>query len=462
MRPHLTPPEACVGLARTGIVLVAAALLCTASGAYARAAPEPPPAVGGVERLTAVACPDPTADGTQFGGALFERPKLSGDWLGGRSALRDRGLTLDVSTTQFYQGVTTGGLERAFPYGGRNDYFLNLDGEQFGLWKGFHVTLHGETRYGQSTNLLTGALSPTNLLLSVPQEDGAVTALTGVQFFQHLTDDFLVYAGKVNTLDAFRQPLTWAGGLDGFWNTALVFNPVYSRTVPYSTFATGCVYQRKDDPVPVFLFDVLDTNDTPTTSGFDTFFDNGVTLFAWLNVPTRFFGKPGHQGIAGTYSSGRYTNLGPSSYLDPVDELVFQSAPKRGSWCVAYNFDQAVWVAPDDPGRAWGVFGNLGIADDNPSPVRWFASAGVAGSSPLAGRGRDTFGVGYYYLGVSSALKANARAVTPLADEQGFEVYYNARVTPWFQLTPDLQVLDPFQKAARPALLVGLRARLDF
>ncbi|HVK10697.1 MAG TPA: hypothetical protein VM597_18160 [Gemmataceae bacterium] len=25
-----------------------------------------------------------------------------------------------------------------------------------------------------------------------------------------------------------------------------------------------------------------------------------------------------------------------------------------------------------------------------------------------------------------------------------------------------LQVLDPFQKAARPALLVGLRAKLDF
>ena len=55
---------------------------------------------------------------------------MTGDWLGVRTGLLDRGVTVDVSTTQYYQGVTTGGLERSFTYGGRNDYFLTLDGEK--------------------------------------------------------------------------------------------------------------------------------------------------------------------------------------------------------------------------------------------------------------------------------------------------------------------------------------------
>ena len=52
--------------------------------------------------------------------------------------------------------------------------------------------------------------------------------------------------------------------------------------------------------------------------------------------------------------------------------------------------------------------------------------------------------------------------VDKLRNEQGVELYYNARLTPWFQLTPDLQVVDPFQKQANPALVLGLRAKLDF
>ena len=42
------------------------------------------------------------------------------------------------------------------------------------------------------------------------------------------------------------------------------------------------------------------------------------------------------------------------------------------------------------------------------------------------------------------------------------ELFYNAAVTPWFHVTPDLQILDPAQSHTAPALLVGIRARLSF
>jgi carbohydrate-selective porin OprB len=33
-----------------------------------------------------------------------------------------------------------------------------------------------------------------------------------------------------------------------------------------------------------------------------------------------------------------------------------------------------------------------------------------------------------------------------LRDEWGFEAYYNAAITPWLLLTPDVQVIGPAQK----------------
>ncbi len=124
--------------------------------------------------------------------------------------------------------------------------------------------------------------------------------------------------------------------------------------------------------------------------------------------------------------------------------------------------DQAFYVSPDNPQRQWGVFGNLGIADTNPNPINWFASAGISGASPFAARAADTFGIGYFYLGVSEPLKNLAPILLPLRDEQGVELYYNMQATPWCQITPDLQVIAPFRDRAETSLVFGLRAKIDF
>jgi porin len=414
---------------------------------------------GTVQDSPAEATPEDSTPPT-FAGTIHERSKLTGDWLGCRTGLSDGGITFDFSSTQFYQGVTTGGLEQAFEYGGRNDCFLNLDGEKLGLSKGSFVTLHGETRYGETANSLAGTLLAPNLLLALPQPSGSVTALTGVTFTQNVTDELQIYFGKFNTLDDYKQPLTGASSLTGFLNTAMLYNPVFARTVPYSTFGVG--FSCLLDEEPVFTAIVYDTNDTPTVSGFDTFFDNGATIYSELNFTTTFFERPGHQGISGTYSTGTYTDLTPSAYLDPIEGVVIVPTSISGSWCLAYNIDQAVYVSPDNPERMWGVFGNFGIADDNPSPVRWFASSGISGASQIAGRPADSFGIAYFYLGVSEPLKDLAPILLPLRDEQGVELYYNMAITPWCQITPDFQVIAPFRDRADTALLFGLRAYVDF
>ena len=95
-----------------------------------------------------------------FGGPWNSRPKLTGDWGGLREQLRDHGFTFEISATTYYQGIASGGLQDTFRFGGRNDYLLNVDGQKAGLWEGLGINLHGETIYGDSVNLLTGAVVP--------------------------------------------------------------------------------------------------------------------------------------------------------------------------------------------------------------------------------------------------------------------------------------------------------------
>src|SRR6187200_2845365 len=49
-----------------------------------------------------------------FGGPWNTRQKLTGDWGGLRDQFRDHGFTFDVSATNYYQGIVSGGLQEAF------------------------------------------------------------------------------------------------------------------------------------------------------------------------------------------------------------------------------------------------------------------------------------------------------------------------------------------------------------
>ena len=78
------------------------------------------------------------------------------------------------------------------------------------------------------------------------------------------------------------------------------------------------------------------------------------------------------------------------------------------------------------------------------------SAAGISGTSQISGRKADTFGIAYFYLGVSEPLKELAPLLLPLRNEYGVELYYNVAITPWCQITPDIQVISPFRD--RPTL----------
>jgi porin len=108
-----------------------------------------------------------------------------------------------------------------------------------------------------------------------------------------------------------------------------------------------------------------------------------------------------------------------------------------------------------------------GISDGDPNPIGWNMTLGVGGNSLIPGRTCDTFGLGYFHVGLSSDFKdllAGPLAPPGLAqrDEQGIELFYNARLTPWCHLSGDVQIVQPSTKTVDTTILAGVRLTMDF
>jgi porin len=399
----------------------------------------------------------PKTPATPWSGDIWTRSQMTGDWFGSRTALAESGLTFLGDFTQYYQGVAAGGLARQFEYGGRADYLIDVDSRKLGLWQGGHLDLRGETRLGQDINAIDGVVAPSNFAMALPRDNQNVTALTGLQYTQDLSKSLSIFFGKLNLLDGTPAAYDKGMRLNYFLNSAMQNN--LSRTyLQPSTLGAGFVV--RDEVEPVFNFYLLDTHYTPTTTGLPTLFSNGVLLYGEYRLRTNWFDLPGHSAVGFLYSDAARTVLDLSPY---AATLATQSGAtletKTSAWTASYRFDQVLYADSEDPKRSWTLNGDFGLTDGNPNPFRWFGNLSLVGGSPIPSRANDTVGIGYYHLGVSTLPVLKNLG---FGAEDGVELFYNAAVTPWFHVTPDLQIIDPAQRNNQTAILVGIRGRLSF
>jgi porin len=80
----------------------------------------------------------------------------------------------------------------------------------------------------------------------------------------------------------------------------------------------------------------------------------------------------------------------------------------------------------------------------------------------VTSRPHDRMGIAYFYNALNSDFQNAFSTISPIGDVHGGEVYYNAQVTPWFHLTADLQAVEPAVRAQDTALVLALRAKIDF
>ena len=104
------------------------------------------------------------------------------------------------------------------------------------------------------------------------------------------------------------------------------------------------------------------------------------------------------------------------------------------------------------------MFGRASISDGNPTPVQYFLSAGLGGSSPIRRERGDTFGIGWFFVGASNQFGPLPNLLFGPRNGTGVELYYNIQINPWLNLTPDVQFIRPESGAiAENSFIYGIR-----
>ncbi len=379
--------------------------------------------------------------------------KLTGDWGGVRSQLAERGLSLDLEYTQFYQGLLSGDGNDDWDFGGRVDAFFNVDTGKLGLWQGGGLRTHAEYRYGDLRGRQGGALWPVNTGATLPLGAGEQIVASSIYLTQSIGKNINLMVGKINAVDLLASDPFFGGwGIHRFQNVAFVAPP--SGVVPPTIM--GAIASIKTAPI-TWTFMAFDPKDRTNDYWPDDLFDDGVNLSLAATHVGKLAGRTTLYTLTGTYSTQDGANLG--ELLLPAD---LKTGNKDGSYNVSFQFSHYLKQHSAQPGDGWGLFVKGALADGNPNPIQQSIIGGIGGKGLFPSRRDDTFGIGYFYYNFSDELQDSLNALINLDDEQGLEVFYNVAVTPWFSIGGDLQVIDPAFGSNQVAIIAGLRATVSF
>src|SRR5271168_4483889 len=136
-----------------------------------------------------------------WGGDIFSRPRLTGDWGGLRDELGQKGIVFDVDLLLTPQVVMGGGRNTGGDFWGNMDYTLNVDTQKLGLWPGGFLKVEGDTGFGSNVFSNVGAIVPVNTAALIPGSNDRTSVLMNATFMQFLSPQFGLFAGKINTFD---------------------------------------------------------------------------------------------------------------------------------------------------------------------------------------------------------------------------------------------------------------------
>jgi porin len=376
-----------------------------------------------------------------------------------KAVLQAKGFDIGLSLAQVYQGVISGDPEDTSGYSGRFAVDLSVDGEKIRLWRGFGISAIGEAAFGDTALVRTPILLPVNTAVLFPAfaRDADVSVTVNQRFGERAT----LTAGKINLSTVLkRAPLLGGGGVDTFMNVNLAA-PVSGITPPY---LAGAILNLATRPLRYTVM-AYDPRNAQSTDVWTHLFAEGVvvSVSAMRSVPIE--GLEGTHTLRGAYSTATGTDLRDIPALFPPGGPTAPLGTKQGSYYVSYTFTQNLVqrVPTQSMTNSWGLFGQVGLSDSNPNPVATHGYLGIGGSSLLANRPIDRFGVAFFWLAFSDELREPLNEIlgAGLRAERGVEIFYNYAVSPWLRLTPNVQVVRQ-GLPGRTATVGGVRAEVRF
>ena len=234
-----------------------------------------------------------------WGGDIWSRPRLTGDWFGVRDDLGKKGIVLDVDALLMPQALASGGKDTGVEFWGNATYTLNMDSQKMGLWPGGFVKVEGVSSFGDSLFDDIGALVPANETWVYPDVNEPNNALMSATYTQFLSKEFGVFAGKINTLDLAFTRFT-GDYRSQFMNLGMNI-PMAEALVPISAFGGGALYLPNKYLELSGL--ILDPNGTPTDNDISDAFSDGIMAVGSAKVNIEPFGLAGQQRVLGMWSN---------------------------------------------------------------------------------------------------------------------------------------------------------------
>ncbi|MEX0322977.1 MAG: carbohydrate porin [Puniceicoccaceae bacterium] len=361
-------------------------------------------------------------------------------------------ISINSRLHHFYQGTDD---DLGFESSGKVEIRSKTNLDQLGIWKNAALTISAEYNFGSSFNNKGGVMMPVNLGSLYPGESGSdrfdipsfyITKRVGK------TDALMI--GKLNMLEFTIRRGSGGAGTDYFQNIALVAPP--SGLMP--AYILGAMYAGR---TPKFNYTVMifDPNSAVNKSGLEDPFTDGVTGMVGINFPVKIGGRQGFQGFKVLYSTKDGDDL-EDVFLAIADEA---RGKKQDRYFVGYTFKNFIYKNPDTKDGGWGIFGQVGMSDGNPSKLDYSFVVGIGGDSLTAARPQDRWGIGYYRYSVSDSLIEGLGVIGQgIENEYGIEVFYNFQVTPWLNITADFQYIDPVIKSKDNISIFGIRTSLSY
>ncbi len=393
---------------------------------------------------------------------LWTAEQLTGNWFGLRDDLEDIGIDFSLDYQHQIQGNLRGGLDtsNAWRQTGSYDAVLRFDFGKMQIMEdaGFYFKWKGA--WSESDNLginndKVGA-SGAARVNSDADEDIAIYINKWWFWKRFLDKKIEVRLGVIETVKDLYDVSLYANHEDRDFLNRLSFR---NATIPH---VVGMGAHLSVKPVDWFYFQMgaFDVNHRRTRTGFDTAFHSP----AWY-VGLWEMGLTPKWATAKGPMPGRY-RIG--LWYDPVPRTVitYSEHPSTQSGNVGYYLgaDQMIWKENDDPKdtQGLGVYTRYGWARPDLHAISDYWSLGVSYEGLIPTRDKDVTA-----FGVSQAIRSKRyrRYQDPRADRENvYEWYYKYLVTPWFNVSPHIQVISNpgGGKDARDALVAGARFQVTF
>lgn len=375
-----------------------------------------------------------------------ERERLTGDWLGVRSSIEEAGITLDASlfidwTANFKGGIRTGsGVQHLF--------IASLAFDMDTLFNHAGGTVYGEFQWLDGKQISRNFVGDVQTYSNIEEERRA--QLAEVWYEQRLLDDRLRV--KVGKVDANTEFAVAENALE-FLNSSMGFTPTVFLlpTYPDPAMSVNIFFQPLDSLIlGLGVYDgSLQRGVRTGARGPRSVLSSRGAYFLIGEVGLQWGDERNASAWPGRLALGAWHHTGR------IDRWTGGTQP--GTTGLYAVLDQTIWRAgPAEEDATAGLFMQYGYAEARVSEIEHHAGGGLVWTGIVPGRPDDVIGLG------ASWARLSEQAGFVRGSETAIELFYQARLTPWLVVQPDLQFIRHPGGERGHALVGTLRFWLNF